>query len=332
MNAAEKLEITCSKAWPPLVEDPLGEWRLRWADGFTGRANSALAVGDPVRPLGDALRAVCDFAHDRGITPMVQVVRDSPNEHAIATAGWHQATGHGAGHEVVVLTVPLGRGPAGPGGEPALLGVRLEPGPAMPGAEVGGEPVVPGGTVAERHIGCVGCTERHIGCVGRAERHIGCVECSEQPAPPAPVGDHPDPAIPAVTIGDEPAPGWWTLAMRPTEDSPAARQVLSGGKIGYGAALVDGVLAGVVRGALVDDWLHVGRLEVAPAFRRRGLASALMGAVHAWGVEHGAVHSVLQVAERNSGALALYAGLGYAPHHKYRYWVPAPGSCEDSTS
>jgi hypothetical protein len=109
VNTPERLELTCSRAWPPLVEEPLGEWSLRWADGFTGRANSALAVGDARRPVGDALRAVCDFAHDRGITPMVQVVRDSPNERAIAAAGWVPATGHGAGHEVVVLTAPLTR-------------------------------------------------------------------------------------------------------------------------------------------------------------------------------------------------------------------------------
>jgi hypothetical protein len=57
-----------------------------------------------------------------------------------------------------------------------------------------------------------------------------------------------------------------------------------------------------------------------------------MGALHAWGAEHGAGQAVLQVAEGNEGALPLYAGLGYAPHHRYRYWVPAPGSCEDSTS
>ncbi|ADJ42842.1 GCN5-related N-acetyltransferase [Amycolatopsis mediterranei S699] len=250
MNAREKLEITCSKAWPPLVEDPLGEWRLRWAAGFTGRANSALAVGDPGRPLAEALRAVCDFAHDRGITPMVQVVRDSPNEGAIAAAGWVPATGHGAGHEVEVLTAP----------------------------------------------------------------------------------SVPAPAVRGVTVGDEPAPGWWELTLRPDEDSPAARQVLTGGKVGYGVAVAGGSVAGAVRAALVDDWLHVGRLAVSPAFRRRGLASALMGAVQTWGAEHGAHRTVLQVAEGNSGALALYAGLGYAPHHRYRYWVPAPGSCEDSTS
>ncbi|WP_103353174.1 N-acetyltransferase [Amycolatopsis sp. CA-128772] len=255
MNAPERLETTCSRAWPPLVEEPLGEWCLRWADGFTGRANSALAVGDPGRPLGDALTAVCDFAHGRGITPMVQVVRDSPNERAIAAAGWRPATHHGAGHEVAVLT------------------------------------------------------KRHF--------HVKV---------PPPGGHF------HVKVPDEPTPGWWGLALRPGEDSAAARQVLAGGKVGYGVAAEGAVTTAVVRGALVDDWLHVGRLEVGPAFRRRGLASALMGAVQAWGAEHGAGHAVLQVAEGNSGALALYAGLGYALHHRYRYWVPAPGSCEDSTS
>ncbi|WP_410639321.1 GNAT family N-acetyltransferase [Amycolatopsis sp. lyj-346] len=263
MNAPETLEITCSKAWQPLVEDPLGEWRLRWAGGFTGRANSALAVGDPGRPAAGALRAVCDFAHDRGIAPMVQVVRDSPNEQAIAAAGWLPATGHGAGHEVVVLTAPLAAG-------------RIFP----------------------RESDASGPSDASF--LGK--------------------------------VADEPVPEWWELALRPGEDSPAARQVLTGGKVGYGVAELDGAVAGVVRGALVDDWLHVGRLEVAPALRRRGLASALMGAVQTWGVEHGAAGAVLQVAEGNSGALALYAGLGYAPHHRYRYWVPAPGSCEDSTS
>jgi GNAT superfamily N-acetyltransferase len=250
VNAPEALEIVCSRAWPPLIEEPLNDWRLRWAGGFTGRANSALAVGDPGRPVPDALRAVCDFAHDRGIQPMVQVIRDSPNERAVVAEGWFQATRHHRGHEVVVLTTPLtGTSPAG-----------------------------------------------------------------------------------GVEVHDEPTPEWWALTLGPGEDNPAARSVLTGGKVGYGVATLDGATAGVVRGALVDGWLHVGRLEVDPAFRRRGLAKALMGALHTWGAEHGADHAVLQVAEGNAGALALYAGLGYAPHHRYRYWVPAPGSCEDSTS
>jgi GNAT superfamily N-acetyltransferase len=255
VNAPEALEVVCSRAWPPLVEEPLNDWRLRWAGGFTGRANSALAVGDAGRPVPDALRAVCDFAHDRGIQPMVQVIRDSPNERAIVAEGWFPATRHHRGHEVVVLTKPS-------------FHVKARS---------------PGGSFH-------------------------------------------------VKVHDEPTPGWWELTLGPGEDIPAARSVLTGGKVGYGVATLDGVTAGVVRGALVDGWLHVGRLEVGPAFRRRGLASALMGALHTWGAEHGADQAALQVAEGNSGALALYAGLGYAPHHRYRYWVPAPGSCEDSTS
>ncbi|MCR6486439.1 GNAT family N-acetyltransferase [Amycolatopsis sp. OK19-0408] len=263
MNAPETLEIACSKAWPPLVEDPLGEWRLRWADGFTGRANSVLAVGDPGRPVPEALRTVCDFAHDRGIPPMAQVLRDSPNEHAIAAEGWVEAKRHHRGHEVVVLTTPL---------------------------------------PPKRHF------PYESDASGRRDATF------------------------VMKVADEPTPGWWELTLGAGEDSPAARSVLTGGKVGYGVATLDGVTAGVVRGALVDGWLHVGRLEVSPDFRRRGLASALMGGLHAWGAEHGAGQAVLQVAEGNSGALALYAGLGYAPHHRYRYWVPAPGSCEDSTS
>jgi ribosomal protein S18 acetylase RimI-like enzyme len=264
VNAPESLEITCSRAWPPLVEEPLGTWRLRWADGFTGRANSALAVGDPGRAVPEALRAVCDFAHDRGIPPMVQVIRDSPNERAIVAEGWSQATRHHRGHEVVVLTAPLAAG-------------RIFP--------------------------------RESDASGPSDASF------------------------SAKVADEPTRGWWELALGPGEDTDAARSVLTGGKVGYGVATTaDGTTAGVVRGALVDGWLHVGRLEVGPAFRRRGLASALMGALHTWGAEHGADRTVLQVAEGNSGALALYAGLGYAPHHRYRYWVPAPGSCEDSTS
>ena len=43
----EDLERAAALHWQARETEPLGEWRLRAAAGFTGRANSALPVGDP---------------------------------------------------------------------------------------------------------------------------------------------------------------------------------------------------------------------------------------------------------------------------------------------
>lgn len=49
----------------------MGGWLLRAAEGFTGRANSALAVGDPGLPLPDAVARVESWYADRGLRPAV---------------------------------------------------------------------------------------------------------------------------------------------------------------------------------------------------------------------------------------------------------------------
>jgi ribosomal protein S18 acetylase RimI-like enzyme len=103
VNPVETLEQVCSDAWPPMEQRRLGEWRLRWAGGFTGRANSALAIGDPGMPLAEAFRAVCDFAHSHDIPPAVQAVKGSAVEAEILAEGWRENVGHSAGHEVSVL-------------------------------------------------------------------------------------------------------------------------------------------------------------------------------------------------------------------------------------
>ncbi len=50
------LERRAALGWRAPEEERLGDWLLRAADGFTGRANSALANGDPGRPLDRAAR------------------------------------------------------------------------------------------------------------------------------------------------------------------------------------------------------------------------------------------------------------------------------------
>ncbi|WP_341273133.1 GNAT family N-acetyltransferase [Herbihabitans rhizosphaerae] len=101
------LEFLCAEAWPAMVSERLGDWLLRAAGGFTGRANSALVLGDPGVPVPDALATVIDFSAKHGITPKVQVVWGDPTEAAIAAAGWTVDTGHSGEHGVVVLTGPL---------------------------------------------------------------------------------------------------------------------------------------------------------------------------------------------------------------------------------
>ena len=56
--------------WPPLERAELGRWMLRAAGGFTGRANSVLPLGDPGRPLPDAVRAAEAWYAERGLRPM----------------------------------------------------------------------------------------------------------------------------------------------------------------------------------------------------------------------------------------------------------------------
>ncbi|WP_420035425.1 GNAT family N-acetyltransferase [Streptomyces sp. cg28] len=61
-----------ARAWQPLESEPLGEWRLRVAEGYTKRANSVLPLGDPGLPLDDALTYVHQWYAARGLPVYAQ--------------------------------------------------------------------------------------------------------------------------------------------------------------------------------------------------------------------------------------------------------------------
>jgi ribosomal protein S18 acetylase RimI-like enzyme len=107
--AVARLENVCADAWPARVDRPLGAWRLRAAGGFTGRANAALAVGDPGVPAPAALEAVRAFAAEHGVRPRVHVPVGSPWDRAVDAAGWVLDAGHEAGAEVAVLVADVDR-------------------------------------------------------------------------------------------------------------------------------------------------------------------------------------------------------------------------------
>jgi ribosomal protein S18 acetylase RimI-like enzyme len=67
------LERVAAGHWRGTEEEWLGGWLLRAAGGFTGRANSALPLGDPGLPLDSALDAVVSWYRDRGLSPMITV-------------------------------------------------------------------------------------------------------------------------------------------------------------------------------------------------------------------------------------------------------------------
>jgi GNAT superfamily N-acetyltransferase len=72
--------------------------------------------------------------------------------------------------------------------------------------------------------------------------------------------------------------------------------------------------------------VEVKRVYVGPAFRRRGLADAVMAALErtAAGAGHRAV--VLNSGGRQPEALAMYAGLGYRPVAGFGVYAESPGA------
>ncbi|WP_326703670.1 GNAT family N-acetyltransferase [Streptomyces cyaneofuscatus] len=67
-----ELAAVTARAWQPVESEPLGEWRLRAAGGFTRRANSVLPLGDPGLPLGEAFGRVERWYEERGLPPYIQ--------------------------------------------------------------------------------------------------------------------------------------------------------------------------------------------------------------------------------------------------------------------
>ncbi|MFZ4121715.1 MAG: GNAT family N-acetyltransferase [Caulobacterales bacterium] len=61
-------------------------------------------------------------------------------------------------------------------------------------------------------------------------------------------------------------------------------------------------------------------MRTVPAFRRRGLARAVVGALAAYATAQGAHAIFLQVEAGNLAAIRLYEGLGFGTAYAYSYW------------
>ncbi|QVI99666.1 GNAT family N-acetyltransferase [Corynebacterium diphtheriae] len=91
------------------------------------------------------------------------------------------------------------------------------------------------------------------------------------------------------------------------------------GRMCFGRIKRDGKTVAITRGTITDSYLGYSAVEVAPEYRRQGLATELGAAMLAWGKAHGAHTAYLQVIESNAAGIGLYHKLGFVEHHRHKY-------------
>ncbi|MFD4759865.1 GNAT family N-acetyltransferase [Streptomyces sp. NPDC058439] len=244
----DELAPVCARAWQPVESEPLGDWRLRAARGFTRRANSVLPLGDPGMPLDEALGRVRRWYEERELPAYIQTA-------------------------------------TGAEGTQELLCAELE--------------------------------ERGWRREVTAEVRIAAL---------APVGDL-DAEVSRVRLSRDLDEAWLSRYQRFETPGPHVLQVLRGGPSVW-FATVPGDAAGAAPAAIgrcvVDGrWAGFMAVEVDPAHRRRGLASAVMTALARKALDEGASAAWLQVETDNDAARALYEGMGFAVHHRYHHFRSA---------
>lgn len=148
-------------------------------------------------------------------------------------------------------------------------------------------------------------------------------------APPGSGGEAPA----RVTLSREPDADWLALynrtgeADRTGEAARNALKVLTGGPSVWFATVrdADGGTAAIGRMVVDGRWAGFAAVEVAPAARRRGLATQVMVALAERALTEGASAAYLQVEADNTDALAFYDRLGFTDHHGYHYRRALPG-------
>jgi GNAT superfamily N-acetyltransferase len=253
---SERLQEIAAAGWPATDTAWLGRWWLRAAEGFTGRANSVVPLGDPGVPLDEAAARTQRWYAERGLPAYAMVVLGSPADEGLRALGWRRNAPAYSHLEVMVQTHSV----------------------------------------------------------------EGALATLQDTA-------HPPPAV-TVELWDEPYDAW--LALYRSGALPAvARRVLGHPRARFAALLHEGDVVAIARSVRVEEWVGISAVEVLPAYRRQGLARAVMRAVLVDAAEHGARGAYLQVADDNPAAMALYGAMGFTTHHRYGY-LAAPGDAPGS--
>ena len=114
-----------------------------------------------------------------------------------------------------------------------------------------------------------------------------------------------------LSMQDVPAAIALSLAVFPGGGETSLRACFTSESNRFFAALSDGVLVGFGGYSIAADQADVIDVAVSPAFRRQGIARALMQAVLADAQAQGAESIFLEVRASNAPASALYTALGF---------------------
>jgi ribosomal protein S18 acetylase RimI-like enzyme len=118
----DDMQRICWAGWPARESELLGDWALRAHGGITGRANSAMASGDPGRPLPEALDRVAAWYAERGLPPLLQLPLADPANLVMEQEGWRRL------HVTIVQVAPIERVLAGvPSRDELVADVAAEP-------------------------------------------------------------------------------------------------------------------------------------------------------------------------------------------------------------
>ncbi|GIG85829.1 GNAT family N-acetyltransferase [Plantactinospora endophytica] len=293
-TAVVELELASDEAWPAPVRERLGDWLLRTAEGWSGRANTALPVGDPDRPLDEAIDAVVHWYAERRRPPMVNVPLPlaAPVGAALDERGWS------ARPLVLVQTAPL-----------ATILDAVPARPNLPVPELAESP----------SAGWYALAARRKAKQSRDHARLDAAPDSSAGRPPIPDTRPGSPAPPGLPDADDPA----ELPAAARHILTAVRQVRfvhlyaapPAGRPGAERELV-AVARGTVTGQ--GRWLGLSLIEVVPQARRQGLAQQMIRALAEWAGGLGATRAFLQVEEHNESAVSLYRRLGFTTHHTYQ--------------
>ncbi len=123
----DELERAAAYGWRAPEQASLGDWLLRAAEGFTGRANSVLAIGDPGLPLEAAVERIRYWYQSRGLPPMISVAFPVGRPHESAVDRFLAERGWSVHHGATVMTADLAAVPPRPADAVAHADVAEEP-------------------------------------------------------------------------------------------------------------------------------------------------------------------------------------------------------------